>query len=51
VTFTFDQSTDYTKLNLKQTGVPVGEEEITLRNWTGYYWNSIKQTFGFGAVF
>ncbi|KAJ2961063.1 hypothetical protein NQZ79_g3604 [Umbelopsis isabellina] len=51
VTFTFDQSTDYTKLNLKQTGVPIGEEEMTLRNWTGYYWNSIKQTFGFGAVF
>ncbi|CAO3695125.1 unnamed protein product [Umbelopsis ramanniana] len=51
VTFTFDQASDSTKLIVKQTGVPVGEEEITQRNWTGYYWNSIKQTFGFGAVF
>jgi activator of HSP90 ATPase len=51
VTFTFDQASDSTKLIVKQTGVPIGEEEITQRNWTGYYWNSIKQTFGFGAVF
>ncbi|KAH8549108.1 activator of Hsp90 ATPase [Umbelopsis sp. PMI_123] len=51
VTFTFDQASDSTKLIVKQTGVPIGEEEITRRNWTGYYWNSIKQTFGFGAVF
>ncbi|KAG0186277.1 hypothetical protein DFQ28_008076 [Apophysomyces sp. BC1034] len=51
VTLTFDQGSDSVKLNMKQTGVPVGEEELTQRNWEGYYWRSIKQAFGFGAVF
>ena len=51
VTMTFEQGSDGVQLHVKQTGVPIGEEELTQRNWTGYYWRSIKQTFGFGAVF
>jgi len=31
-------------------GVPVGQEEVTQRNWGEYYVRSIKTTFGFGTV-
>lgn len=31
-------------------GVPVGQEEVTKRNWNEYYVRSIKITFGFGTV-
>jgi activator of HSP90 ATPase len=31
-------------------GVPVGQEEVTKRNWGEYYVRSIKTTFGFGTV-
>jgi activator of HSP90 ATPase len=31
-------------------GVPVGQEEVTKRNWGEYYVRSIKQTFGFGTI-
>jgi activator of HSP90 ATPase len=31
-------------------GVPVGQEEVTKRNWGEYYVKSIKTTFGFGTV-
>ncbi|KAI8064217.1 activator of Hsp90 ATPase [Gongronella butleri] len=51
VTFEFDQGSDGTQLRVKQTGVPLGEEDTTRNNWNGYYWRAIKQTFGFGAVF
>lgn len=34
---------------MTQTGVPEREVEATQRNWKLYYWNSIKQTFGFGS--
>ncbi|KAI8141729.1 activator of Hsp90 ATPase [Fennellomyces sp. T-0311] len=51
VTLTLDQGSDCVQLHVKQTGVPIGEEELTQRNWSGYYWRSIKQAFGFGAVF
>ncbi|KAI9495615.1 activator of Hsp90 ATPase [Zychaea mexicana] len=51
VTMTLDQKSDCVQLHVKQTGVPIGEEELTQRNWTGYYWRSIKQAFGMGAVF
>ncbi|KAI8374283.1 activator of Hsp90 ATPase [Radiomyces spectabilis] len=51
VTMTFNQGNDNVELTVKQTGVPIGEEELTQRNWAGYYWRAIKQSFGFGAVF
>ena len=31
-------------------GVPVGQEEVTKRNWSEYYVRSIKTTFGFGTI-
>lgn len=40
---------DHTVLNLTQSGVPSNEYDNTVRNWKGYYWNSIKQAFGFGG--
>lgn len=43
------RQTDHTKLKMTQTGVPEREVEATQRNWKLYYWNSIKQTFGFGS--
>ncbi|OZJ05936.1 hypothetical protein BZG36_01229 [Bifiguratus adelaidae] len=51
VTLKFDQGSDGTKVHLEQRNVPVGEEDITKRNWDNYYWNAIKSTFGFGAIF
>ncbi|KAI9019368.1 activator of Hsp90 ATPase [Phycomyces nitens] len=51
VTITLDQTNDCVKLHMQQTGVPVGEEELTRNNWNGYYWRAIKETFGFGANF
>jgi len=51
VTFTFDELSESVNLHITQTEVPVGEKNQTQRNWTGYYWNAIKSTFGYGATF
>ncbi|KAH9268221.1 hypothetical protein BASA84_000284 [Batrachochytrium salamandrivorans] len=37
-------------LRWRKRGVPVGEKGTTETNWTNYYWNPIKATFGFGTV-
>jgi activator of Hsp90 ATPase protein 1 len=39
-----------TNMNVTWEGVPVGQEEVTKRNWGEYYIRSIKTTFGFGTV-
>ncbi|KAF1984243.1 activator of 90 kDa heat shock protein ATPase-like protein 1 [Aulographum hederae CBS 113979] len=39
-----------TVMRVAWTGVPVGQEEVTRRNWGEYYVRSIKTTFGFGTV-
>lgn len=41
---------DHTEVNLIQTGVPTGELEVTKTNWERYYWEAMKQTFGFGVL-
>ena len=46
----FDQGEGSTELKLTQTHVPIGEKTTTEANWTNYYWNSIKQTFGYGGL-
>lgn len=51
VTFEFDQGSDSVTLKMHQTGIPVGEEELTRTNWSGYYWRAIKGSFGFGVNF
>jgi activator of HSP90 ATPase len=35
-----------TVMRVTWTGVPVGQEDVTKRNWNEYYVRSIKQTFG-----
>ncbi|KAI8897410.1 activator of Hsp90 ATPase [Globomyces pollinis-pini] len=50
VTLNFKQGSDGTTLKLVQTLVPIGEKASTEANWNNYYWNSIKRTFGFGAI-
>lgn len=44
----FDQNdVDHvTVMRVTWNGVPVGQEEVTKRNWLEYYVKSIKQTFG-----
>ncbi|CAG8578062.1 4138_t:CDS:2, partial [Racocetra fulgida] len=50
VTLEFEQTSDYTLVNVTQKGVPVGEEEIVKQNWQNYYWNPIKSVFGYGSI-
>lgn len=49
---TFDQNDvdNVTVMRVSWSGVPVGQEEVTKRNWSEYYVRSIKTTFGFGTV-
>jgi activator of HSP90 ATPase len=44
----FDQNDvdSVTVMRVEWTGVPVGQEEVTKRNWLEYYVRSIKKTFG-----
>lgn len=44
----FDQNDvdSVTVMRVEWTGVPVGQEEVTRRNWLEYYVRSIKRTFG-----
>lgn len=44
----FDQNDvdNVTVMRVSWSGVPVGQEEVTKRNWGEYYVRSIKQTFG-----
>ncbi|KAG5981553.1 hypothetical protein E4U55_002834 [Claviceps digitariae] len=48
----FDQNdVDHvTVMRVTWHGVPVGQEEVTKRNWVEYYVKCIKQTFGFGTI-
>lgn len=39
-----------TVMRVEWTGVPIGQEEVTKRNWLEYYVRSIKRTFGFGTI-
>lgn len=44
----FDQNDvdNVTVMRVSWSGVPVGQEDVTKRNWREYYVRSIKQTFG-----
>ncbi|PBP27902.1 hypothetical protein BUE80_DR001107 [Diplocarpon rosae] len=48
----FDQNDvdNVTVMRVSWSGVPVGQEDVTKRNWCEYYVRSIKQTFGFGTI-
>ncbi|XP_013398700.1 activator of 90 kDa heat shock protein ATPase homolog 1 [Lingula anatina] len=49
VTFEFKEGEDETVLHITQTGIPSTEFERTKEGWERYYWESIRQTFGFGV--
>ncbi|KAL3277046.1 hypothetical protein HHI36_012407 [Cryptolaemus montrouzieri] len=49
VTLDIDEKSDHTEVTLTQKGVPCAEAEVTKGNWQRYYWDSMKQTFGFGS--
>ncbi|KAJ8948245.1 hypothetical protein NQ318_013233 [Aromia moschata] len=51
VTLNIDQKSDHTEVTLEQVGVPSEEAEVTKDNWQRYYWDAMKQAFGFGAFF
>jgi len=42
LTMIFDQGMDGTTLRVTWDGVPVGEEDVTKRNFREYYVNNIK---------
>jgi activator of HSP90 ATPase len=44
------QGADQTTLTMTQHKVPLSEKEAVEGNWMNYYWNSIKRTFGYGAL-
>lgn len=50
VTINLDQGSDETKMTVKMDGVPIGDEELVKDNFEEKYIQSIKVTFGYGAV-
>jgi activator of HSP90 ATPase len=50
IRFEQDDGDHVTVMRVAWEGVPVGQEEVTRRNWGEYYVRSIKTTFGFGTV-
>ncbi|XP_069016934.1 activator of 90 kDa heat shock protein ATPase homolog 1b isoform X2 [Embiotoca jacksoni] len=49
ITMTFLDRSSETELKVECRGVPDSEEELTKEGWKRYYFEAIKQTFGFGA--
>lgn len=50
VTIDIEQKADCTEVTLTQEGVPQGEADRTREGWQRHYWDSMKRTFGFGAL-
>ncbi|CAB4383310.1 unnamed protein product [Rhizophagus irregularis] len=50
VTIKFEQASDFTRVHINQEGVPIGEVDAVRNNWQSYYWNPIKNVFGYGAL-
>ncbi|XP_048340972.1 activator of 90 kDa heat shock protein ATPase homolog 1 [Sphaerodactylus townsendi] len=46
---TFNDQAGETEVCLEGKGIPANEEERTREGWQRYYFESIKQTFGYGA--
>jgi activator of HSP90 ATPase len=49
VTLDISEGDSGTQLQITQTQIPEAEFERTKQGWQEYYWNAIRQTFGFGA--
>ncbi|KAI9015480.1 activator of Hsp90 ATPase [Hyaloraphidium curvatum] len=50
VQISLNQESDCTKLHLVQDNVPIGQKDQVQANWTNFYFNPIKMTFGYGAI-
>lgn len=49
ITLTFTDKNGETEVCMEGRGVPAPEEERTRQGWQRYYFEGIKQTFGYGA--
>jgi len=49
ISLAFRDKGDETELNLEAKGVPSDEEERTKEGWRRFYFEAIKQSFGYGA--
>ncbi|KAM9202431.1 activator of 90 kDa heat shock protein ATPase homolog 1 isoform 2-T2 [Dugong dugon] len=49
ITLTFIDKSGETELHMEGRGIPAPEEERTRQGWQRYYFEGIKQTFGYGA--
>ncbi|XP_023582177.1 activator of 90 kDa heat shock protein ATPase homolog 1 isoform X2 [Trichechus manatus latirostris] len=49
ITLTFIDKSGETELHVEGRGIPAPEEERTRQGWQRYYFEGIKQTFGYGA--
>ncbi|KAM9714685.1 activator of 90 kDa heat shock protein ATPase homolog 1 isoform 2-T3 [Dama dama] len=49
ITLTFIDKNGETELCMEGRGIPAPEEERTRQGWQRYYFEGIKQTFGYGA--
>lgn len=45
----FAEKEDCSRITLTQTGIPENFLDNTEEGWKNFYFNSIKQTFGFGS--
>ena len=50
VVINIDQKMDCTEVSVAQYGIPKTEIENTREGWKRFYWDSMKRTFGFGAL-
>lgn len=50
VTIKFEEQEDHTNVTVSQTGIPANDFERTENGWRQFYFRSIKQTFGYGAL-
>lgn len=49
ITLTFNDKNGETEVCMEGRGIPAPEEERTRQGWQRYYFEGIKQTFGYGA--
>ena len=49
VTLDIHEGDNGTSLKIMQSEIPEAEFERTKQGWVNYYWDAIRQTFGFGA--
>ena len=45
-----EEREDHTLVSVKQTGIPANDYERTEHGWRSMYFQSLKQTFGFGST-